>query len=139
MELNRLHIGDAFFFVLLAGNHSVETRRTTTLVSPADPSQPSTSGTTSTGAPKTSTPPSGNTKIIEHRRLFGYAAKGKGQPKKGKAVGKRSVHTCTLKFVCLATWNPIKPPLFVKERTALANAGLRDGTITFDLDGDSMH
>ena len=103
-----------------------------------DPSQPSTSGITST--PKITTLPCVNTKISEHRRLFGYAAKGKGQSKKkGKAVGKRSVPTCVLKFVCLATRDPIKPPTSVRERTALANAGLGDASITFDLDGDSMH
>ena len=138
-------------FFSLTGNQFVETRKsaTSTIVSshpsenpdhsrpfsPADPSQPSISGITST--PKTSKLPC--TKISEHRRLFGYAAKGKGQSKKGKAVTKRSVPTCALKFVCLATRDPIKPPSSVKERTALANAGLGDATITFDLDGDSMH
>ena len=87
-----------------------------------------------------STWPSPNFAINEDRRLFGYTGKGKGkQLKKEKSMNKRTVPMCTLKFVCLPSCCAEKPPTSVRERTALANAGLGDATITFNLDGDSMH
>lgn len=82
--------------------------------------------------------PGRNQQVSEHRRLFGYAAKGK-QPKRGKSVSKQKVPTCSLKFVCLASVNAIKPPTTVKERTMLSNAGLGDSTVTFHVDGNSTH
>ena len=86
-----------------------------------------------------STWPSPNFAINEHRRLFGYTGKGKGkQLKKEKSMNKRTVPMCTLKFVWLASCYGEKPPTSVRERTALANAGLGDATITFNLDGDSI-
>ena len=51
-------------------------------------------------------------------------------------MDKLAVPMCTLKFVCLASCCTEKPLTPVRERTALANAGLVDATIT---DGDSMH
>jgi hypothetical protein len=80
----------------------------------------------------------GNAQVNEHRRLFGYAARGK-QPKKGKSFAKQKVQTCSLKFVCLASRSAIKPPTTIKERIMLANAGLGDGTVTFHVDGNSSH
>ena len=78
----------------------------------------------------------GGTQVDEHKRLFGYRGKGNSR---GKAKKKTARQTCTLKFVCLATRYPVKPPTSVKERTALSNAGLGDASIVFDLNGDSSH
>ena len=47
--------------------------------------------------------------------------------------------TCTLKFVCMSSHTPIKPPTSIKERAALSNAGRGDSVITFNMDGDSSH
>jgi hypothetical protein len=80
----------------------------------------------------------GNAQVNEHRRLFGYAVRGK-QPKKSKSFAKQKVQTCSLKFVCLASRSAIKPPTTIKERTMLANAGLGDGTVTFHVDGNISH
>lgn len=80
----------------------------------------------------------GNAQVNEHRKLFGYAARGK-QPKKGKSFAKQKVQTCSLKFVCLASRSAVKPPTTIKERTMLANACLGDGTVTFHVDGNSSH
>ena len=41
--------------------------------------------------------------------------------------------------ICLASCDTDKPPTSVRERTALANAGLGDAAVTFNLDGDSIH
>ena len=73
------------------------------------------------------------TQVDEH---FGYRGKGNSR---GKAKKQSAGQTCTLKFVCLATRYPVKPPTSVKERTALSNAGLGDASIVFDLNGDSSH
>ena len=59
-----------------------------------------------------------STKVFEYN-------KGK-QPRRGKSVVKQKVQTCSLKFVCLASVGFCKPPISVKERTILANAGLGD-------------
>ncbi len=71
-------------------------------------------------------PQIGGTQVDEHKRLFGYRGKGNSR---GKAKKKTAGQTCTLKFVCLATCYPVKPPTSVKERTALSNAGLGDASI----------
>ena len=85
-----------------------------------------------------SRPSVGNAQVNEHRKLFG-CKKGK-QPKRGKSVVKQQrVQTCSLKFVCLASGSSSKPPTSVKERTMLANVGLGDSTILFDLDGSTSH
>ena len=47
--------------------------------------------------------------------------------------------TCTLKFVCMSSHTPVKPPTSIKARAALSNAGLGDLVITFNIDGDSSH
>ena len=78
----------------------------------------------------------GGSQVDEHKRLFGYRGKGNSR---GKSKKQSAVQTCTLKFVCLATRYPVKPPTSVKERTALSNAGLGDASIMFDLNGDSSH
>ena len=41
--------------------------------------------------------------------------------------------TCTLKFLCLAKRDALKPPVNIKERTQLVNAGLGDSSIQFAL------
>ena len=86
-----------------------------------------------------------NIQVEEHRRLFGYTGSGRGKysaARRGKEKSKAKKQngpTCTLKFVCLASCNAIKPPTSVKERAALSNAGLGDTSITFDVNGDSSH
>lgn len=44
-----------------------------------------------------------------------------------------------MKFVCLSSVSADKPPTSVKERTILANLGLGDAIVTFNLDCDSLH
>ena len=110
-----------------------------------NPTQPSSAGSSSVAQRSSilpsisiSRPTVGNAQVNEHRKLFGYK-KGK-QPKRGKSVVKQQrVQTCSLKFVCLASGSSSKPPTSVKERTMLANAGLGDSTILFDLDDSTSH
>ena len=65
----------------------------------------------------------------EHRRLFNYrSTAGANTSKKGKRLP-----TCTLKFLCLAKRDALKPPVNIKERTQLVNAGLGDSSIQFAL------
>jgi hypothetical protein len=78
----------------------------------------------------------GGSQVDEHKRLFGYRGKANSR---GKSRKQSAEQTCTLKFVCLTTCYPVKPPTSVKERTALSNAGLGDASIVFDLNGDSSH
>lgn len=70
---------------------------------------------------------SASASVQEHRRLFNYRSSGKTNKK-----GKRPP-TCTLKFMCMAKHDSVKPPTSVKDRTQLANAGLGDTIIQFDL------
>lgn len=64
----------------------------------------------------------------EHRRLFNYKTSYANTKKKSK----RPAPTCTLKFLCMAKCDSVKPPLTVMERTQLVNAGLGDCSIQFD-------
>lgn len=70
---------------------------------------------------------SASASVQEHRRLFNYRSSGKTN-KKGKRPS-----TCTLKFMCMAKHDSVKPLTGVKDRTELANAGLGDTSIQFDL------
>jgi len=76
----------------------------------------------------------------EQRRLFSFGrpAKTSNQTGKGKSKGKRPP-TCTIKFVCLASKDATKPPTSVREKAALCNGGLGDGSITFDVGSGSDH
>ena len=47
--------------------------------------------------------------------------------------------TCSIKFVCLSSKNTDGPPSSVKQRTALSNARLGDGNISFPLDGSAVY
>ncbi|KAK3702163.1 hypothetical protein QZH41_015073, partial [Actinostola sp. cb2023] len=82
--------------------------------------------------------------VTEHRQLFSryntsnrtrntfvYSGKGKG-PAKGR------VPTCTLKFVCLARVDTIKPPGTIKERTTLGNAGLGEKSVQLDANANQV-
>ena len=106
-----------------------------------EPSTSHTGTSTTVNVPRPRIP--GNIQVDEHRRLFGYSGRGKySAARRGKEKAnakKQNGPTCTLKFVCLASCNAIKPPTSVKERAALSNAGLGDTTITFDVNGDSSH
>ena len=70
----------------------------------------------------------------EHRRLFNYKTSYANTNKKGK----RPAPTCTLKFLCMAKRDSVKPPLTVRERTQLINAGLGDSSIQFDLSQSTL-
>ena len=70
----------------------------------------------------------------EHRRLFNY----RSSSGKSKKKGKRS-QTCTLKFLCMSKTDSVKPPTTVKERAQLANAGLGERSIQFELNEGSRH
>ncbi|KAJ7371638.1 hypothetical protein OS493_024317 [Desmophyllum pertusum] len=62
----------------------------------------------------------------EHQRLFNYRSSGANTSKKGK------------QFVCMAKWDSPKPPTNIKERMQLANAGLEDSSIQFELHHGSL-
>lgn len=70
---------------------------------------------------------SASASVQEHRRLFNYRSSGKTN-KKGKRPS-----TCTMKCMCMAKHDSVKPLTGVKDRTELANAGLGDTSIQFDL------
>jgi len=76
----------------------------------------------------------------ELRRLFGHLSHAKRpRPSKSLSKSKRGA-TCTLKFVCLASKEEAdRTSMSVKERTALANAGLVDASITFGIDKSSVY
>ena len=76
----------------------------------------------------------------EQQRLFGHGSQAKRpRPSNSLSKSKRGA-TCTLKFVCLASKEEAdRPPLSVKERTALANAGLGDASITFGINKSSVY
>jgi len=70
----------------------------------------------------------------EQRRLFSFGRPGRQFTSNNKSKGKgKKSPTCTLKFVCLASKDEVKPPISVKEKTTLCNCGLGDGSITFDM------
>lgn len=73
--------------------------------------------------------------VAEHKKLFtpNYN-KRRDNTRKGKRV-----KTTTLKFVCLASTRDELPATSVKDRTALCNAGLGDGVVTFNLEGGTDH
>ena len=73
--------------------------------------------------------------VQEHKRLFNYRSSGNTNTSK---KGKRPP-TCTLKFMCMAKRDSVKPPTSVKDRTQLANAGLGDTSIQFDLHEGVVH
>jgi len=77
--------------------------------------------------------------VAEQRRLFGHGRHSKRPRPSGNSLSKsKRGATCTLKFVCLAFKEEAdRPPLSVKERTALANAGLGDASITFGINKNS--
>ncbi|CAH3174200.1 unnamed protein product, partial [Porites lobata] len=62
----------------------------------------------------------------EQRRLFSHGNNAKRARSSGSSLPKSKRNaTCTVKFVCLAAKEEAdRPPMSVKERTALANAGL---------------
>lgn len=66
----------------------------------------------------------------ELRRLFGHLSHAKRpRPSKSLSKSKRGA-TCTLKFVCLASKEEAdRPSMSVKEKTALANAGLNKSSV----------
>lgn len=71
--------------------------------------------------------------VDEHKRLFSFssgARKGKSSTK-GKEKKKP---TCTLKFIALSEVHASKPPVKIRDRTLLLNAGLGEATIQFQLD-----
>ena len=74
--------------------------------------------------------------ISTYCKLFNYSG---GKSSKGKRTKKDRIPTCSLKFLCMSSCSRDKPPLSIKERTALSNAGLGDSMITFNLEGDSAH
>ena len=74
--------------------------------------------------------------ISTYRKLFNYSG---GKSSKGNRTKKDRIPTCSLKFLCMSSCSRDKPPLSIKERTALSNAGLGDSMITFNLEGDSAH
>lgn len=78
--------------------------------------------------------------VAEQRRLFGHGSHAK-RPRSSNSLSKsKRGATCTLKFVCLASKEEAdRPPLSVKERTALANAGLGDASITFEINKSSVY
>lgn len=78
--------------------------------------------------------------VAEQRRLFGHGSHAK-RPRSSNSLSKsKRGATCTLKFVCLASKEEEdRPPLSVKERTALANAGLGDASITFGINKSSVY
>lgn len=78
--------------------------------------------------------------VAEQRRLFGHGSHAK-RPRLSNSLSKsKRGATCTLKFVCLASKEEEdRPPLSVKERTALANAGLGDASITFGINKSSVY
>ena len=68
----------------------------------------------------------------EQCRLFSHGNNAKRARSSNSSLPKSKRYaTCTLKFVC--------PPVFVKERTALANAGLGDASITFGYNKSSVY
>ena len=75
----------------------------------------------------------------EQRRLFSHGNNAKRARSSGSSLPKSKRNaTCTLKFVCLAA-KADRPPMSVKERTALANAGLGDASITFGFNKSSVY
>ena len=46
---------------------------------------------------------------------------------------------CTLKFPCMLVTDSAKPPIGVKEQAQLANAGLGDHSMQFELNEESQH
>ena len=77
----------------------------------------------------------------EQRRLFSHGNNAKRARSSGSSLPKSKRNaTCTLKFVCLAAKEEAdRPPMSVKERTALANAGLGDASITFGYNKSSVY
>ena len=76
--------------------------------------------------------------ISEHRRLFSMPPCTSGRKAKGKKTGKERRLSCTLKFYALSKMDTSKPPLQVRERTMLRNAGLGESTIQLFLDMNSV-
>ncbi|CAB4023555.1 Hypothetical predicted protein, partial [Paramuricea clavata] len=78
----------------------------------------------------------------EHRRLFNFGktrhlvTKSKG---KQSTKGKGKQPATKFKFVCLADSTTNCPPLSVKEKTDLCNAGLGDTTILLELNDSSVY
>jgi len=79
--------------------------------------------------------------VAEQRRLFGHGSHSKRPRPSGNSLSKsKRGATCTLKFVCLASKEEAdRPPLSVKERTTLANAGLGDASIAFGINKSSVY
>lgn len=79
----------------------------------------------------------------EHKKLFAAYSRTPAQRNtysgsgKGKGKGKR-VPTCTLKVFCLSRTDASKPPIAVRDRTILINAGLGDASIQFKTDASSV-
>lgn len=74
--------------------------------------------------------------LAAHCKLFNYSG---GKVSKGKRAKKERKPTCSLKVLCMSSCSRDRPPVSVKEQTNLANAGLGDAVIVFNLDGDSAH
>ena len=73
----------------------------------------------------------------EHRQVFQYVKGKKASTRKGKAPKK--VPICTMKFCCLGCVNDEKPPTTVSAKTVLANSGLGPATMSFEMDGSTIH
>ena len=69
--------------------------------------------------------------MLEQRRLFNFGKRpSMSTMSKSKSAKKKKQLTYTLKFVCLASKNAVKPPTTVKERTDLSNSCLGAKSIT---------
>ena len=75
--------------------------------------------------------------INEHKRLFSFP-NGAGKRKSCKKDKEKKQSSCTLKFVALSEVNAVKPPVKIRDRTALINAGLGEATIKLSLDMNSV-
>lgn len=70
--------------------------------------------------------------LLEQRRLFNFGKRPSSSTmSKSKSAKKKKQMTYTLKFVCLASKNAVRPPTTVKERTDLSNSCLGAKSITF--------
>ena len=97
--------------------------------------------------PPFSAPAPATTPQTEHRRVFNYSAARsvpnfnpttRNPPNRHSKRGKKKVQTCTLKFFCLANVEDEKPPATVAGKAFLSNLGLGPGSITLDLNGDTL-
>ena len=75
--------------------------------------------------------------VSEHKRLFSFGNTA-GKRKASKRGKEKKQPTCTLKFVALSEVHALKPPTKIRDRTALQNAGLGEGSIQFCLDMNTV-